>query len=185
MKTQSQTGSAHVVVTGVLVVALLGALGFIFWQNFVAKKSVATTTTASTQATTQSAATPAAAPVPAAQSTQTALVLSDYGVEVPYDTTTDTYTAVKETTGPFAGGYHIYSKNLTAQCGGSVNVGIVQRFNKGDSVPGPSNIVALGNYQYMLGVGGYGDCGTGSGVDAISNAATAFSNAFKNLKATN
>lgn len=33
MKTQK--GSAHVVIVIVLVVALLGALGFIFWQNFV------------------------------------------------------------------------------------------------------------------------------------------------------
>jgi hypothetical protein len=30
-----QQGSAHVIVVGVLVVALLGALGFIFWQNFL------------------------------------------------------------------------------------------------------------------------------------------------------
>lgn len=32
-----QQGSAHVAVVIVLVVALLGALGFIFWQNFIKK----------------------------------------------------------------------------------------------------------------------------------------------------
>jgi type II secretory pathway pseudopilin PulG len=35
VKNSSQNGSAHVVVIAILVVALLGALGFIFWQNFV------------------------------------------------------------------------------------------------------------------------------------------------------
>jgi hypothetical protein len=31
----SQTGSAHVIIIVVLVVALIGALGFVFWQNFI------------------------------------------------------------------------------------------------------------------------------------------------------
>lgn len=35
VKNSSQNGSAHVVVIIILVVALLGALGFIFWQNFL------------------------------------------------------------------------------------------------------------------------------------------------------
>jgi hypothetical protein len=35
---QSQLGSAHIIVIGLLVVALLGTLGFVFYQNFVAKK---------------------------------------------------------------------------------------------------------------------------------------------------
>lgn len=35
--TKKQTGSAHAVIIIVLVVALLGALGWIFWQNFVSK----------------------------------------------------------------------------------------------------------------------------------------------------
>jgi len=38
-KKQSQSGSAHLVVIIVLVVALLGALGFVFWQNFMQPKS--------------------------------------------------------------------------------------------------------------------------------------------------
>jgi len=33
-----QKGSAHVVIIVILVVALLGALGFIFWQNFINKE---------------------------------------------------------------------------------------------------------------------------------------------------
>lgn len=34
-KTLSQKGSAHVVIIVILVIALLGALGFVFWQNFI------------------------------------------------------------------------------------------------------------------------------------------------------
>lgn len=37
----SQKGSAHVILVGAMAVALLGALGFIFWQNFVQKEEVA------------------------------------------------------------------------------------------------------------------------------------------------
>lgn len=33
----SQKGSAHVIIVVILVVALLGALGFVFWQNFIQK----------------------------------------------------------------------------------------------------------------------------------------------------
>lgn len=33
-----QTGSAHVIIIIVLVVALLGVLGFVFWQNFVSEQ---------------------------------------------------------------------------------------------------------------------------------------------------
>ena len=37
---KSQSGSAHVIIIAVLVVALVGALGWIFWQNFVGEKPV-------------------------------------------------------------------------------------------------------------------------------------------------
>ncbi len=37
MNTHKQQGSAHLVIVVVLVLALLGALGFIFWQNFIQK----------------------------------------------------------------------------------------------------------------------------------------------------
>ncbi|HET6747162.1 MAG TPA: hypothetical protein VFH06_03595 [Candidatus Saccharimonadales bacterium] len=47
MNTQKQSGSAHVIIIGILVVALLGALGFVFYQNFMAKKT--DTTSSSTE----------------------------------------------------------------------------------------------------------------------------------------
>jgi len=34
---QNQTGSAHVVVVVILVAAVIGLLGFVFWQNFISK----------------------------------------------------------------------------------------------------------------------------------------------------
>lgn len=42
MKFRSQSGSVHIVIVIVLVVVLLGALGFIFYQNFVQKQPATT-----------------------------------------------------------------------------------------------------------------------------------------------
>ena len=40
-KTNSQTGSAHIVIIVILVVVLVATLGFVFWQNFIYKPVVA------------------------------------------------------------------------------------------------------------------------------------------------
>jgi hypothetical protein len=45
-KTLSQKGSAHVVIIVILVIALLGTLGFVFWQNFIHKDTLDTSNTA-------------------------------------------------------------------------------------------------------------------------------------------
>lgn len=42
-KVKSQTGSAHAVIIIVLVIALLGVLGFVFWNNFLKKEPAAQT----------------------------------------------------------------------------------------------------------------------------------------------
>ncbi len=42
----NQNGSAHVVIIIILVVALIGALGFIFWQNFFKNDATSTTSVA-------------------------------------------------------------------------------------------------------------------------------------------
>lgn len=49
-KTLSQKGSAHAVIIVILVVALLGTLGFIFWQNFI-KPETAQNTNSNTSKT--------------------------------------------------------------------------------------------------------------------------------------
>jgi ABC-type Na+ efflux pump permease subunit len=41
-KQNSQTGSTHLITIIILVVVLVGALGFIFWQNFMMSKSTTT-----------------------------------------------------------------------------------------------------------------------------------------------
>lgn len=58
-----QNGSAHVIIMVVLVVALIGALGYIFYQNFIAKKdsqsSASTQTSSSSNQSSASASTSA------------------------------------------------------------------------------------------------------------------------------
>jgi hypothetical protein len=49
---KTETGSAHIVIIIILVVALLGTLGFVFWQNFLKPKTdTAQTITTSTSTT--------------------------------------------------------------------------------------------------------------------------------------
>jgi cytoskeletal protein RodZ len=53
-KIEKQSGSAHVIVIGVLVFAVLGLIGFVFWQNFIIPKNQSQktgTTQTSTSAT--------------------------------------------------------------------------------------------------------------------------------------
>lgn len=58
-KQKSQLGSAHVVITIILVIALLSTLGFIYWQNFIQEKTVInkTTNTPTTNSTNSSSST--------------------------------------------------------------------------------------------------------------------------------
>lgn len=48
---KSETGSAHVIILGVLVVTLIGALGFVFWNNFMKKDAPATKKETTSKAT--------------------------------------------------------------------------------------------------------------------------------------
>lgn len=187
-KRNNQLGSAHAVVIIILIVVILGLLSFVFWQNFIQKKDTTPTKSVTTTTQAKSVTTTPATTSTTTKSTVTSLPIGIYGVEVPYDSTSDTYTLAPDTTGStggFAGGYTIFSKKVTVACGSSVNVGVIKRFNKGDSIPSPSNTVTLGDYIYALGVGGYGDCGTGSGETVLENASTAFGTAFDNLKTSN
>jgi len=58
MNTRNQSGSAHVVIIIILVVALLGTLGFVLWQNFLAPKDDKVTEQVTTQETTETEITP-------------------------------------------------------------------------------------------------------------------------------
>jgi hypothetical protein len=52
-KHNSQTGSAHIAAIVVLVIALVGALGYIFWNNFLNKEETAVSKTENTSAAKQ------------------------------------------------------------------------------------------------------------------------------------
>jgi hypothetical protein len=52
MNTKHQSGSAHLIIIISLVVVVLGALGFVFWQNFMSKQSSESATTQSSVDTT-------------------------------------------------------------------------------------------------------------------------------------
>jgi len=58
---QKQIGSAHVVVIIILVVAVLGLLGFVFWRNFIYREP--STTQSSTSNTSQGVETKTSTPV--------------------------------------------------------------------------------------------------------------------------
>lgn len=76
-----QSGSAHLVITVILVVSLLGALGFIYWQNFINKKDQAVT-----PSTSQSTTTPTNPTTPTTPATPVAsgdLTISQWGVTMP------------------------------------------------------------------------------------------------------
>jgi len=50
-RNKSQAGSTHIVIIVIFVVALIGTLGFIFWNNFLKETSVTNTATDNSQAT--------------------------------------------------------------------------------------------------------------------------------------
>lgn len=53
-KKQSQSGSAHFIIIFILVIALLGALGFVFWQNFIQTKTTENKTSSTSTSSTES-----------------------------------------------------------------------------------------------------------------------------------
>jgi hypothetical protein len=62
MKKSTQTGSTHVIIIVILVIVILGALGFVFWNNFLNKPAAhkaASTTTTSTPASASTTTNPA------------------------------------------------------------------------------------------------------------------------------
>lgn len=177
-KSNKQSGSAHVIVIIILVIAILGLLGFVFWQNFIEKKNTVVNNTSPTTTTTKAASSPSPAPT----STLATLSLPSYGVEIPYNSTDDTYTVV-DATGSNAGAYTVKSKKLAAACGDGT-FGTIYQTAKGETKPMTSAPVTVGNYDYSWGA--YNpSCTTNSQVDTATAVQKSFENAFKNIKASN
>ena len=118
MKFRNQQGSAHLIIIIVLVVVVLGALGFIFWQNFVN-----TSTPSGNNDTTSSTARP---------SSNTAYLMVDqFGVKIPYDKTADTY-SVKELSAITA---DVSSKKADDACGRAVSIGYISHYKIDEKLP--------------------------------------------------
>lgn len=102
MKQQKyQSGSAHLIIIIILIIALLGSLGFVFWQNFIQTKTSNTPTT-STVSTTASTSTPATTDPTAGWKTYTN---SNYKFTFKYPTNY----SVKESA-------RIFEENMGAYC---------------------------------------------------------------------
>jgi hypothetical protein len=119
MKKSKQTGSAHIVIVIVLVLALLGALGFVFWQNFVNKPATQGAVTSSTSQTALNDKT---------------LLISEWGVKGSYDA--KDLSSVNYT---FSGGGNnritLTAANLPDNCGGLNGIGVIYRLSGDQPLP--------------------------------------------------
>lgn len=169
-------GSAHLILITVLVIGLVGALGYVFWQNFILKGQTGSTIVQSKPAV--------ASPI----------AFTDWKASMSQPTT-DTYTAVRVKADQVTGSidaYDIYSKKTTAACptytDGSVQtIGRVTRMAADEQIPVPGSSETLpardyhpnslsskviGNYVYNF-VGPQNVCGTGDKDTSKGDAATA------------
>ncbi len=137
----SQTGSAHVIII-VLIVALLGVLGFVFWQNFMNKP-----------ASTQTSAAQTAPQTPTGKT----LTVSEWGVKGTYNVTSSTpgytYDAGSDSISLTASG-------LPSGCGGLNGVGTIERYKSDAVFPNSNGQTAASYYNqnvspYQAHVGNY------------------------------
>jgi len=110
-KKQSQSGSAHLIIIMVLCVALIGALGFVYWQNFMQPKASDKNVVATKTADNTTATTPAV-------TNEGYLVLSDWNVKfkLPVDLGDNAVTYQKVTVD--SGVYYDISTERVSALGG-------------------------------------------------------------------
>lgn len=201
---QSQTGSAHLAIIIVLVVALLGALGFVFWQNFINKPVANQSGTAQTSTQT---------------TTDKTLAVSEWGVVGSYtqassnveglnykfekidSSTNKTVTASATDTGAYLA---ITSPALDSLCGGGAGFAITRATGDASmsaSVGSPESTAAdvynsinvpninysakahVGNYYYFL-TAPQGSCTDANSADTSQADVLGVAKDFlKNLKA--
>jgi len=128
-KKQSQSGSAHLVVIIVLVAALIGALGFVFYQNFMVAKTE----------------TPAPTPVVVADSEAKMVSITEWGVK-------GGYTSKQTLTSNLQGTRFNFQSAVTAgtDCNSAGYLGIIDRYSANDTLPEPGygvNMTAASFYQ--------------------------------------
>jgi hypothetical protein len=175
MKHKTQSGNAQVVIIIILVIAVIGLVGFVFWQNFIMKNTTPKTqvTTGITTKSTATDTTP---------TTTTILDFPAYGVEIPYDSSADTYTIAPSDSS--LGGYIIYSKKTTVACDSTTDIGTIRQYDLGDgSIPTPSIDITVGQHIYALFTPSK-TCPTDSGLPVQASANEAIGKAYANLKAS-
>jgi len=153
-KKQKQSGFSHImIITIILAVALVGTLGYVFYQNFIQKKdtTVSGTSTASkttsdkttaTTPTTTNATTPAATTKTTSTTTTTPtnpnagyLVLSDWGVKfkVPSDTGNREIRYYKGNQN--GGDYYRFTTSEVEQLGGECSIASIFTVSRSTKTP--------------------------------------------------
>ena len=168
MKQQkTQSGFAHLAIIIVLAVALVGTLGFVFWQNFMQKKdsdtSKANTTTSTSKTTTT---TPTTTPT-TTNSNPGYIVLNDWGVKfkLPSNLGSDTITYKKTPSATYQDGYSFSTASVEAIGGacGVAGVGWISRYTDTTNLPVNVGIFVtkIGDYSYYS-LMAMADCSNGS-----------------------
>jgi len=153
---KTQVGSAHLIVVLVLVLALIGSLGFIFWQNFMQQKTnddkavVVTPEVSKTDDAT-----------PAVPSNDGYLVLEDWGVKykLPSDLGNNTIKYYKVSDNPsVTDGYYFSTSRVeglgagclpTDQYYGALAMTTRSTMDNNNDVSGPSAKTKIGDYYYF------------------------------------
>lgn len=189
-----QQGSMHTVVIIGLVIALIGSLGFIFWQNFVRDDGVSSTTETSEQATVNDTAndqTDDISAISEASKQEVTMIINSR--EVIVDVSDAEYDDITAEFDNNKGYYDVYSKDLKARLDAysaqhaptmkGCNSTVVVDTYSADDVSGQYNKVGEVNGKFVH-TGLLGPCDP-SGDSALSNEMFRFRDYFvEKMKAT-
>lgn len=105
---RSTSGSAHVVIIIILIVAILGALGYVFWSHFIETKPVIKTITKVSPAKTTTSISPKSKIIVLEGGDMNKYINYEYGFEFEFPKQSYTYTACQATndTSDFQGTYY-------------------------------------------------------------------------------
>jgi hypothetical protein len=152
---KSESGSAHVIIIAILSVALIGAVGILFWQNFINKPTEKASTDTAMVAKADSKQAVSESPQATANNPNEGyLVLNDWGVRFkPTSSVKISYELKND--GHWNGDYWFTTdtlKNLGGYCdvdGGIPLVRSTERYIEKNSPPTPlNNEQKIGNYYY-------------------------------------
>lgn len=79
-KSSKQTGSMHIIAISIIVLALVGVLGFVLWNNYINKKGAAPTNESKTD--TQTATIDKTTPTPTPSPSQNVITIRELGISI-------------------------------------------------------------------------------------------------------